>query len=132
MLTPAAHQRTAKTCWGSCAKCPEASRTLNLPTLGYRQLVVALNFTHGAATYVQTQFLCSMDDGLTFHRLQTRSTAYGKSTLSDFTDVKAVSGSALWTQEYDVAACSRAKLIFSGAGVGANDKVTVQVTVTTR
>lgn len=96
----------------------------------WRAAAVSVFYVRGAgaaASDVKTTFECYQDSKSPAF-LQSRKIADGTSTLSDFTDIKAVTATKSYMIPYGVAPCNYVRLVFSGTGSNANDDISVQVT----
>ena len=117
---------------GVALNAAEASRTITLAVGYYKAagVVCVVDYTYSAATDVQVAFTGQLAGALeAYGSRQSKAISSGTGTLSDYTEVKAVSADAVFILEYGVRAYRNVKLVFSGTSAGAGDTVDVACTL---
>lgn len=101
------------------------SRGTDGPT--YAKVKLVINYTYSAATTVVVTYTSSIDGGTTYGSETSTAIAAGAGTVSVYTDTYTTgSANAIIKLSYDVAGCTHAKFVFSGASAGAGDLINVQ------
>lgn len=106
-----------------------ATRTVTL-TLNqrYSRVLFTVNYTWAAGTTVTITPTCTDSASLTAGSILSGTLASGVSTDVAYSRSFAVTASANWQWNFGVAGQHQCAFVFSGAGVGASDLVTVSAT----
>lgn len=117
-----------------------ANRTLKLQTAAqiaslvsvFGQVTIAVQYTFGTASTVTATCLASLDGGLTYNAIQASTVVAGVDTLNDYVASK-TTGSANhnFCFTIPVKGYTNIEVVFSGAGAGGGDLITVQATAST-
>ncbi len=101
----------------------------NAPRAEYSKARLIIAYTWAAASTVTIAFSCSAD-GTNYGPVMARNISSGTATISVLTDSYTTGGaSATLGPEYDVRGCLKGKWVLGGAGAGASDLVTVDLSL---
>lgn len=94
----------------------------------YSTMKVAWYYTFASATDARLTHHCSFDNGTSFAQVSSRKVDLGVSTVNGFVDVVDDGADFSFFVVVDVKGCSHYRVVASGTGAAAGDKVDVQAT----